>query len=303
MRRLIVIVVFISIIPAQVKGIWQFRTPRAHLSPGENFALPVYATTRIGIRAFQVMVQFCRDWDSLKIWIDSVTWQGHGVVTTIFDTLPTGWAWQGHFTPFDSNGYPPTPPGITGFLGGVVDFLGNGTAPLMDDIICVFWEHIEDPHNLPMELPVYTIKLHLDSTMDCPPWLQYFVGFFDVEAISQIADSFIDGTITVSNAMKIQESENSLPKRYGLGNILPNPFRDYTEIEYMLPRDTNLKIEIYNTAGYRVKRLVESYESAGYKSIIWDGTDDTNKRLSRGVYFCRLKDNDFIAIKRLILLR
>ncbi len=87
----------------------------------------------------------------------------------------------------------------------------------------------------------------------------------------------------------------------------PNPFNPITTISFSLkPEDTqNPRLEIYNLKGQKVKTFECHAEPVEVKhSIIWDGTDQTNKPVSSGVYFYKLVSNGKdIASKRMLLLK
>jgi len=101
----------------------------------------------------------------------------------------------------------------------------------------------------------------------------------------------------------IQEKETSLPKVLSLFQNIPNPFREITEIRYTLPKDANVELVVYNASGQKVKTLVSGEETAGYKVVRWNGTDDSGRKLSPGVYFYCLRVENFESIQKLLLLR
>jgi len=104
--------------------------------------------------------------------------------------------------------------------------------------------------------------------------------------------------ITISD---IKETE--LPQFFSLSQNIPNPFKIETEIAYSLPRDVKVELQVFNALGQRVRSLVSGIEKAGYKIVRWDGTDDTGRKLSSGVYFYQLKAGKYLSIKKLLLLR
>ena len=89
-----------------------------------------------------------------------------------------------------------------------------------------------------------------------------------------------------------------LPKEYSLFQNYPNPFNPITQIKYALPRDCQVRLEIYNILGQRVATLVDGRQTAGCKSVRWDGSP-----LSSGIYFYRLRAGEFSQINRMVLLR
>ncbi len=85
-------------------------------------------------------------------------------------------------------------------------------------------------------------------------------------------------------------TKESLPKTFALLPNYPNPFNPTTQINYALPRATNVKLFIYNVIGQRVRTLVDAEkQTAGLHSVQWDGTDEFGKAVSSGVYFYRIE--------------
>ncbi len=170
---------------------WEFHAPTITAAPGAELHIPIYATTQIGIKAFQLQMNFCQDEDSMKIWVDSVTLHGDGTYITLVDTIPTGGAWQANFPVFDGGGSPPTSPGVTGWNGGAVDFSSTGTDPLDNVIVCLVWAHVD-----PGVTPPDTIELDIEPTMTCPPGYSTQCLFTDNNVTGHDADNF-DGAIII----------------------------------------------------------------------------------------------------------
>ena len=64
----------------------------------------------------------------------------------------------------------------------------------------------------------------------------------------------------------------------------PSPFNPITSLRYDLPQDSLVNIAIYDMMGRKVKTLVNSSQTTGYKSIRWNTINDRNKPISAG--FC-----------------
>ena len=62
-------------------------------------------------------------------------------------------------------------------------------------------------------------------------------------------------------------------------------------------------LEIYNLRGQKVKQLISSQLSAGQHSVIWNGRDDNGKLATSGIYFYKLKTDDFQQTKKMILMK
>jgi hypothetical protein len=90
---------------------------------------------------------------------------------------------------------------------------------------------------------------------------------------------------------------------FSLRQSYPNPFNPVCNIEYTLPADCQVTLSIYNILGQKVKVLVNEYQSAGYKSVQWNGKDDQNQYVSSGLYFYRIQAGDFFELRKMVLLK
>jgi hypothetical protein len=95
----------------------------------------------------------------------------------------------------------------------------------------------------------------------------------------------------------------NIPKEFSLSQNYPNPFNPKTNIEYGLKQDVQVKITVYDIMGRIVKTLVNEYQTAGYKSVIWDGTNSSNSEISSGVYFYKIEAGSFVSTKKMLLLK
>jgi len=93
------------------------------------------------------------------------------------------------------------------------------------------------------------------------------------------------------------------PTSFALLNNYPNPFNASTVILYTLPEAAQVKLEIFNVLGQRIRVLVNEHQSAGYKSIAWDGKDDKGADVASGVYFYRLETENYSDSKKMVLMR
>ena len=96
---------------------------------------------------------------------------------------------------------------------------------------------------------------------------------------------------------------NTLLDRFVLKDNYPNPFNPLTLISYELPSDILVNITIYDMIGKKVKTLVNSLQTAGYKSIKWDATNNRNKPVSAGVYLYTIEAGDYSQTKKMVLLK
>jgi agmatine/peptidylarginine deiminase len=90
---------------------------------------------------------------------------------------------------------------------------------------------------------------------------------------------------------------------FGLAQNSPNPFGSVTWIRYDLPRDGHARLEIYDILGKRVSTLVDGHQSAGSKSVHWDGRSSDGVTLPAGVYLCKLLAGNHVETRKMVLLR
>ncbi|GEM_PF-6963026 len=98
------------------------------------------------------------------------------------------------------------------------------------------------------------------------------------------------------NAFNSRDSH--LPKKFALHNNYPNPFNPSTTILYDLPKDSQVKITVYDINGEKVKTLIDRYVQAGYHNIVFDAS-----KLSSGIYFYQIKAGNFSSVKRMLLIK
>jgi len=98
-------------------------------------------------------------------------------------------------------------------------------------------------------------------------------------------------------------SNSEIPDEYRLHQNYPNPFNLKTEIVYELPEPAQVTIDLFNTTGQRIRRLVSQQHPAGRFAIQWDGKDEAGNLVSTGVYIYRMKTPKFSSIQKLILVK
>jgi hypothetical protein len=96
--------------------------------------------------------------------------------------------------------------------------------------------------------------------------------------------------------------ESSLPETISLGGY-PNPFRAQTTIDYALPQSSHVSIIIYNAQGREVRRLLDRVETRGFRSVRWNGRNNSGAPVGPGVYFLRMRTQDRTLMKKLVLRR
>ena len=106
-----------------------------------------------------------------------------------------------------------------------------------------------------------------------------------------------------NNGQELSNYIFQYPTKYELKNCYPNPFNPTTTFRYELPEDAVVNITIYDMMGRVVKTLINSSQTAGYKSIQWNATNDKNHPVSAGLYLYTIQAGDYSQTKKMVLLK
>ena len=123
-------------------------------------------------------------------------------------------------------------------------------------------------------------------------------GIDTVEADNAPFSITIDGANALSAYL-----EGLLPDEFALHQNYPNPFNPVTTLRYDLPEAGLVNITIYDMLGREVKALINQTQDAGYRSVIWDATNDYGKPVSAGIYLCQINAGEYISTKKMVLLK
>ena len=80
----------------------------------------------------------------------------------------------------------------------------------------------------------------------------------------------------------------TMPKTTRLDPPFPNPANPGATIRYELHALSEIKLEIFNIRGQRVRKLLEAERPAGTFSMTWDGKNDHGLAVASGAYIIRL---------------
>ena len=95
----------------------------------------------------------------------------------------------------------------------------------------------------------------------------------------------------------------SIPTAYALEQNYPNPFNPSTQIRYALPEEAMVSISVYDLMGRKVRTLVSGVQSPGYRSVVWNATNDMGRHVSAGVYIYSIQTGNFIQNRKLVLMK
>jgi len=109
--------------------------------------------------------------------------------------------------------------------------------------------------------------------------------------------------LNYSGIKQLNIDDATLPTEFMLEQNYPNPFNPRTQFNFALPRQSQVKIDIFNVLGQKIKTLADGEYEAGRYTIDWDGTDENGSATASGIYFYRMNADNFQDTKKLMLLK
>ena len=114
-----------------------------------------------------------------------------------------------------------------------------------------------------------------------------------IQLMQRIVDWMLEGV-----GVEQQANNESLPKKFALHQNFPNPFNPITNIQFDLPQNSQVQIEVVNLLGQTVATLVDETRKAGSHTINWHATDFTS-----GIYLLRMQAGDYLHSQKMLLVR
>ena len=99
------------------------------------------------------------------------------------------------------------------------------------------------------------------------------------------------------------KDRNEIPTEFSLSQNYPNPFNPTTTIRYALSENAQVTLKVYNMLGQLVATIVDEPQTAGYKSVVWNGASSSEVAVSSGIYIYTIVAGSFTSTKRMLLLK
>ncbi len=214
------------------------------------------------------------------------------------------------------------------FVSDVIDSLGNGLNNYNEAVLLVSADGTEDmyvqnrdrlfkgdPYIKAAEGIDFEIRFDIqDST-----WNNCSVTLFPDGDLSEddpyvqhknvaLNDSvFSPGqTVDFQNSIVVNaigDVESGLPETFVLHPNFPNPFNPETTIRFDVPNHSKVSLVIYDILGKEIAKLADEKFNAGYYQLRWSGRDNRGQIVPAGVYFYRIKAEQFSQTNKMILLK
>jgi hypothetical protein len=90
----------------------------------------------------------------------------------------------------------------------------------------------------------------------------------------------------------------SLPATFSLSQNFPNPFNPETHVRFTVPRESSVRITVFDVLGREQAVLIDGDLPAGVYTVRWDASG-----VASGMYILRMQSGDFTETRRMLLLR
>lgn len=126
--------------------------------------------------------------------------------------------------------------------------------------------------------------------------------YYWLQNIDFSGDSNFHGPVSV-NVTDPGSITPIIPLQTGLQQIYPNPFNLQATILYGLAKEASITIEILNSKGAVVRKLVNAAKQAGNYRILWNGLNDQGITVTSGVYFVRMTSGRQSSTLKLVMMK
>jgi len=130
-----------------------------------------------------------------------------------------------------------------------------------------------------------------------------FSGLDSVQIMAKDDKGATEVGVHYFDVQHLSLANTTIPNQFELYQNYPNPFNPVTTLQYALPGDALVNITIYDIMGRQVKTLINRSQTAGYKSIQWDATNDNNQPVSAGLYLYTIQAGEFRQVRKTVLLK
>src|SRR6185436_6300167 len=151
-----------------------------------------------------------------------------------------------------------------------------------------------------------------DGTFRTP--ISYKVGIFPGSVVIHdlngdgrrdlaVSNYFSTSVSVLLNITTVAVQPGVTPSRFALSLAGPNPFRSSARFELAVPMTAEVRLEVCDLAGRRVRTLEDGVLPPGHHMRTWDGAADDGSAAAAGMYFVRFSAPGIESMSRAILIR
>lgn len=127
------------------------------------------------------------------------------------------------------------------------------------------------------------------------------MGYWQAEknvTVGSVSPDTINFYMTGINVIGIEPVSGIVPKTFNLSQNYPNPFNPVTNINIDVPKNSMVKVAVYDMLGKEVEILVNQQLTAGCYKLDWNAA-----KFASGIYFYRIITSEFTDIKKMVLVK
>lgn len=140
----------------------------------------------------------------------------------------------------------------------------------------------------------------IDTAFSLSPLAANTRFYWHVSVLNDFGEGAYSATANFTTGDQILSviDPGKIPRTFTLRQNYPNPFNPTTQIGYTVPQAAYVSLKVYNLLGQEVQTLYDGVHQAGNYVATFDGT-----KLPSGVYVYRLRSDNFVETKKLVLVR
>jgi len=156
------------------------------------------------------------------------------------------------------------------------------------------------PYAMPVDFSISTLSGVLDTVL----WVDEGHEEFRLEPFGRVLGVEMDPDHWIlCDQQMIPTGADRVPVASFLEQNYPNPFNPITRISFGLSSDGAVLLQVFDVRGALVGTLVDRTLPSGRHTVEWNGTNDSGRPASSGIYFYRLRSGPADITRKMILLR
>jgi hypothetical protein len=146
------------------------------------------------------------------------------------------------------------------------------------------------------------MQLHYETIENSYSEIYNASYFYSIKAVDHSSNESGYSQVVDAGALSVND-QYEIPDAFVLNVAYPNPFNPSTSISYDLPEKVHVSIMIHDMLGRQVRTLINQTQDAGFKSVIWNATNDYGEPVSAGVYLYQIQAGEFVQTRKMVLLK
>jgi len=124
-------------------------------------------------------------------------------------------------------------------------------------------------------------------------------GSFDEESVVETIEDLLSGLPTAGTDGPDVGRSPEVPSAVRLHPAFPNPFNASTTIGYTLPRDSRVRLDVFDAGGRHVRVLEDGvWKAAGRHEVNWHPVTEGS-----GIYVIRLESSQAVRTRKLLYIK